>query len=99
MPTRMIQARDLATRAYEMGAAVLRGELARQEPDGWAIDGQPVTEWLAEYEGQEVYLIAIASDARSAPTVIRRTCRTCGRDYEGSECPHCREARLRLRGR
>ena len=86
-------------RAYEMGAAVLRGELARQDPDNWAVDGQPVTEWLAEYEGQQVYLIAIAVNAKSTPTVVQRTCRTCGRDYEGSECPYCREAWLRLRGR
>jgi hypothetical protein len=28
-----------------------------------------------------------------------RTCRTCGREYYGIECPHCRDARIRLRGR
>jgi len=92
-------ARDLATRAYEMGASVLRGELAHDDQDGWAVNGQPVAEWLAEYEGQQVYLIAIATAAKAAEVDARRTCRTCGRDYEGSECPYCRETRLRLRGR
>jgi len=82
-----------------MGASTLRGELARHDSGDWAVDGQPVAEWLAEYEGQRIYLIAIATDARSEPTVVKHTCHTCGRDYEGSECPYCREARLRLRGR
>ena len=99
MPTRISSARDLATRAYEMGAAVLRGELTRQDPDGWAVDGQSVKEWVAEYDGRQIYLIAIAIDAKSASAVAKRTCRTCGRDYEGPECPYCLETRLRLRGR
>ncbi len=92
-------ARDLATRAHEMGASILRGQLVRQDAGAWAVDGQSVTDWLAEFEGQQVFLIAVASDARAAPTAVKRTCRTCGRDYEGRECPYCREARLRLRGR
>jgi len=92
------RARDLATRAYEMGAAVLHGQLVRYGPDGWAVDVQPVADWLADYEGQQVYLIAIAADAGVSEDVVRRTCRTCGRDYEGSECPYCREVWLRLRG-
>ncbi len=99
MLTRTSNARDLATRAYEMGASILRGELARHDSGDWAVDGQPVAEWLAEYKGRQVYLIAIATDASSEPGTVKRTCRTCGRDYEGSECPYCREARLRLRGR
>ena len=99
MLTRTSNARDLATRAYEMGASILRGELARHDSGDWAVDGQPVAEWLAEYKGRQVYLIAIATDSGSEPTVVKRTCHTCGRDYKGSECPYCREARLRLRGR
>jgi len=99
MLAQMSGARDLATRAYEMGASVLRGELARHDQDGWLVDGQPVAEWLAEYEGQQVYLIAIATDTRAVDVDVKRTCRTCGRDYEDSECPYCRETRLRLRGR
>ena len=99
MLTRTSNSRDLATRAYEMGASILRGELARHDSGDWAVDGRPVAEWLAEHKGRQVYLIAIATDAESEPTVVKRTCHTCGRDYEGSECPYCREARLRLRGR
>ena len=97
MLTRMSSARELATRAQEMGASILRGELVRHDSD-WIVDEKSVAEWLAELEGQQVFLIAVASDARSRPAVVRRTCRTCGRDYEGSECPYCREARIRLRG-
>jgi hypothetical protein len=98
MLTRMSSARELAARAHEMGGSVLRGQLARHDAD-WVVDDRSVTEWLAEFEGQQVFLIALAPDARSKPTVSKRTCRTCGRDYEGAECPYCREARIRLRGR
>jgi hypothetical protein len=98
MLTRMSSARELATRAHEMGALILRGQLVRHDSD-WAVDGRSVGEWLAEFEGRQVYLIAVASDAKSAPASVKRTCRTCGRDYEGDECPYCREARIRLRGR
>jgi hypothetical protein len=92
-------ARELATRAYEMGASVLRGELTRHGAGGWAVDGQLVAEWLADLEGQQVYLIAIGDQAAAGQEAVRRTCHTCGREYEGQECPYCREARLRLRGR
>lgn len=94
----MSSARDLATKARELGALVLRGELEDCDSDGWAVDGQSVTEWLAELEGRQVYLIAIATDARSRTTAVKHSCHTCGRDYEGTECPYCREARIRLRG-
>ena len=99
MLIRTSNARDLATRALEMGALVLRGELARHGPDGWTVGGQSVTEWLTALEGEQVYLIAIGTRAGSKQAAGKRTCRTCGREYEGHECPYCREARLRLRGR
>lgn len=99
MRIEMSNARDLATRAHEMGASILRGGLTRQESGDWAVDGQLIEAWLSEFEGQQVYLIAITADARSAPVAVKRTCHTCGRDYEGPECPYCREARIRLRGR
>lgn len=98
MLRQMSQARDLATRAYEMGALVLRGQLARQDSGDWTVDGQSVTEWLAVLAGQQVYLIAIGAGAGVSPTASKLNCRTCGREYEGHECPYCREARLRLRG-
>lgn len=99
MFTRTSSARELATRAHEMGASILRGELARHGSDDWAVDGLSVAEWLTEFEGQKVYLIAVAADTRSESAAVKHTCHTCGRDYEGNECPYCREARLRLRGR
>jgi hypothetical protein len=95
---RSSDARNLATRAHELGATTLRGQLERLQSGGWAVDGRSVEEVLAELEGRQVYLIVVAPDTPGA-FAARRTCRTCGRDYEGSECPHCREARLRLRGR
>ena len=98
MPMRTSDARSLATRAHELGAISLRGQLERLESGDWAVDGRPVEEVLSELEGQQIYLIVLAPET-GAGLAIRRTCRTCGRDYEGSECPHCREARLRLRGR
>jgi hypothetical protein len=98
MRVHMSGAHDLATRAQEMGAAVLRGRLEHDGSGGWTVDGQPLAGWLAELVGQQIYLIAIATDARSGSLAVKRTCRTCGRDYEGAECPYCREARIRLRG-
>ncbi len=98
MFTRTSSARELATRAHEIGASILRGELARHGSGDWTVDGLSVTEWLAEFEGRQVYLIVTTTDARSEPATVKRTCHTCGRDYEGNECPYCREARLRLRG-
>lgn len=98
MFTRMSSARELATRAHEIGASILRGELARHGSGDWVVDGKSVAEWLAEFEGQRIYLIAIASGTRSGAIPAKHTCHTCGRDYKGDECPYCREARLRLRG-
>ena len=48
-------------------------------------------------EGQEIVIIAASlNDERP---VDPRVCRTCGREYFGLECGHCRDARMRLRGR
>jgi hypothetical protein len=53
-------------------------------------------EWLSLHKDEEVTLILLSlEDARP---LEKRTCRTCGRDYVGFECPHCREVRYRLRG-
>ena len=99
MLTHTSSARDLAARAQEMGASILRGKLTGHTSEGWAMDGKPVMEWLTRFEGQQIFLIAVAINATTQTTVVKRTCHTCGRDYEGHECPYCREARLRLRGR
>ena len=87
---------DMATAAYELDAAVKRGVLHRVEGK-LAIMGEDVDSVLRRFEGQEIVLIAASlNDDRP---VDPRVCRTCGREYFGLECPHCRDARIRLRGR
>jgi hypothetical protein len=89
---------ELAIRAHEMGAGVLRGPLQRlDEERGWAVGNIHLRDWLARYEDRDLILIAaVIGEERESPV---ETCRTCGREYSGSECPYCREARERLRGR
>lgn len=88
----------LAIKAHEMGAGVLRGSLQRlDEERGWAVGNVHLRDWLARYEGRDLILIAaVIGEGQELPA---KTCRTCGREYKGSECPHCREVRERLRGR
>lgn len=89
---------ELAIKAHEMGARVLRGSLQRlDEERGWAIGNLHLRDWLARYEGRDLILIAAVIGEEQEPA--KKTCRTCGREYTGSECPYCREARERLRGR
>jgi hypothetical protein len=53
--------------------------------------------WLDRFDDQEIVLIVSSlDDERPMPL---KTCRTCGWEYRGVECPRCREARIRLRGR
>lgn len=89
-------ARQLAKHSTEMGARVLRGTLLVQ-PDGVSIDSTDLARWLAEYNGLEFMLIA-APIGRSTVESEVKSCFTCGRDYRGDQCPHCAEARARLRG-
>lgn len=86
----------LASAAYEMGLQVLRGELERGLGGQLQVNQRSLADWLREMEGQEVVLIAASLADDREPVV--RTCRTCGREYVEHECPHCREARIRLRG-
>ncbi len=87
---------EMATAAYELDAAVKRGVLHRAEGK-LMIMGEDLDSVLKRFEGQEIVLIAASlSDERP---VDPRVCRTCGREYFGLECPHCRDARMRLRGR
>jgi hypothetical protein len=89
---------ELAIRAHETGAGVLRGSLQRlSEERGWSVGNVHLRDWLARYEGRDLILIAaVIGEEKELPA---KTCRTCGREYSGSECPYCREARERLRGR
>lgn len=91
------EALNLSTTAYDLGADVLRGLLQRAT-DGapWTLGETNLDEWLERYEGQELIVIVASVGPRS---IERQICRTCGAEYTGSQCPHCREVRQRLRGR
>ena len=97
MSVRKASVLELATAAYDLDASVIRGRLTRSPDGGWTITGAGIDGWLAKYEGQEIVLIAASMD--DSREVSPRTCPRCGREYTGAYCPHCREARLRLRGR
>jgi hypothetical protein len=97
MSVRKASVLELATAAYDLDASVMRG-LLHKLPDGsWAVAEMDIVTWLSKYEGQEIVLIAASlDDKRDVPP---RTCPRCGREYVGAYCPHCHEARMRLRGR
>jgi hypothetical protein len=90
--------RELTYAAYELDAGVVEGQLHRATKDGqWILGDTKLNEWLGKYNDQEIVLIvASMDDKRPVPT---KTCRTCGIEYTGIECPRCRAARIRLRGR
>ncbi len=90
--------RELASAAYELDSGVVEGRLYRSAEDGrWMVNNVQLNEWLARYDGQEiVVIVASLEDDRPIPPKV---CRTCGTEYVGIECPRCREARIRLRGR
>ncbi len=96
MSMRKASVLDMATAAYELDAAVKRGVLYRVE-GRLTIMGEDLENVLQRFEGQEIVLIAASlNDERP---VDPHVCGTCGREYYGLECPHCRDARIRLRGR
>jgi len=90
--------RQLATSAYEMDLGVSQGVLHRDVESGeWKVGDRALDHWLESYTGQEIVLIAASlEDERPLTTQV---CRTCGTEYVGLQCPRCREARRRLRGR
>ena len=87
----------LSSTAHELGAEALRGTLAQNEAGHWTIGYIEIESWLSRYDGQELVLAVAAIDQDTHMTYIR-TCRTCGREYEGLTCPHCEAVRRRLRG-
>jgi rubrerythrin len=96
MPISKLEARELMSRGYEMGAAVLSGVVRRLEDGSWMVDDRPLELWLEEQQGSEVVLVAAGvQEGRGT----RQVCRTCGTEFEGYECPRCREVHRRLRGR
>jgi hypothetical protein len=86
----------LASNAMDIGAVALRGPLSL-EGNEFTIGDRNLSEWLSRYADQEVIVILAPVDTNVYAEV--RQCGVCGRDYEGSECPHCAEVRARLRGR
>ncbi len=90
-------AQRLANHATESGALVWRGSLAKGEDGQFTIGDRNLSEWLSRYAGEEV-IVALGRIDAGAQTQLRQ-CSACGRDYEGAECPHCSQARARLRGR
>lgn len=89
--------RELAAAAYELDSSVLEGELHRDPDSGeWMIGQTSLGSWLARYDNEKVVVIAVSlEDDRPMPTKV---CRTCGTEHQGTHCPRCRRARLRLRG-
>lgn len=95
---RRASVRELTSAAYELDSSVVEGRLHRSaEGDCWTVGEAELSEWLAQYDGQEIVIIVSSlEDDRPMPLKV---CRTCGTEYKGAECPRCREVRIRLRGR
>ena len=89
-------AQELASKAIDMGAGAVRGFLHRGEAEEWIVGSTDVNVWLGRYQGFELILLAVP--IKEGGTAEMKTCRTCGREYEGDTCPHCQTARKRLRG-
>ena len=96
MPISKHEARELMSRGYEVEATVLNGAVEQQTDGTWTVAGRSVDDLLRNLDGKEI-LIVVAEIAEGAG--VRRTCRTCGTEYRGHECPRCREVHRRLRGR
>lgn len=86
--------RNLSALASRAGATVLGGQLSRVE-GRFFINKMDVTALLEAQVGRNVVLIVEA--VTEEPEAPNKTCLTCGRDYVGTECPHCANARGRLR--
>jgi hypothetical protein len=86
---------NLSAAAYEMGADILRGLLVKSSAtSGWIIGDSNLNEWLEKYKGQELMIVVAPVGSQST---AKQVCGTCGREYAGNQCPHCREVRQRLR--
>jgi rubrerythrin len=92
-----VNALRLASNARDLGAEALRGLLEQNADGRWTVGHIEVESWLSRYDGYELVLVAAPID-QETPMAYTRTCRTCGREYEGRTCPHCEAVRRRLRG-
>ena len=90
----------LASNAQEQGLEVVQG-IVEHSAEGWKIGAYNLVDWLAAHEGEEIITVlgtlenGVMLGGISAEI---RTCRKCGRDYNETECPHCRHQRQRIRG-
>ena len=90
--------RDLTQAAYALDGHFVQGVLHFDDvTKKWMIDDKPLDAWLAKQENVDVTLIMLSMDEEKP--LEHKTCRICGRDFVGVECPICRETRIRLRGR
>lgn len=96
MPVSRKDAHKLSGEALRMGATVMGGQL-RLEDGAYIINKSNLSELLEQLEGQNVLLV-IGEVKNVLPDKQSRTCLTCGREYQGKECPRCANARYRLRG-
>jgi hypothetical protein len=96
MPISKLEARELMSRAYEMGATVLEGTLQRSQDGTWVVDERSLERVLGTLDGQQVAIVVAPVGTVAG---VKRICRVCGTEYEGSACPRCRQVRQRLRGR
>lgn len=87
----------LARNAQAMKLTVQEGTLMRDANGRWHINQHSLDELLMAHEGEQVVLVFTSLDTDEE--LATRTCRTCGRDYVGAECPTCKANRLRFRGR
>ena len=97
MPISRTEALNISTSALELGADVLRGQLTKAAGGSrWSLGDVDLDAWLERYQGQELVVVVAPV---GPPSEERRYCRTCGTEFTGNVCPHCREVNLRLRGR
>ena len=94
--TRRAAIYKLSAAAQEADLDVMSGNLDQDENGHWKIGFHDLSAWLAAHDGEELVLVLGALEDERPIEV--RTCRTCGRDYQDLECPHCRASRVRLRG-
>ncbi|MDF1512282.1 MAG: hypothetical protein P1S60_00590 [Anaerolineae bacterium] len=90
--------RELTQAAYALDGHFMQGVLSFDEAQkSWMVGNKSLDEWLANHKDSDITLILVDMDEDQP--METRTCRTCGREYIGHECPVCRETRIRLRGR
>lgn len=88
-------AHSLSGTASRIGATLLGGQLVK-EGGQFVVNKINLTELLESLVDEDV--LVVIGQVKDNVTEESKTCLTCGRDYTGSECPHCARVRSRLRG-